>query len=136
MMYEADYTENNIIGWDEDNELPANFYEEMPQPLYWRVIVMPVKPKEVSKGGIVLPQTTQEAQQYLTYIGKIVAVGSLAFKDQRLRDEEKIPKVGDYVIYGRYAGQVILYKEVRLLCVNDDEILAVVKNPESLKIHV
>jgi co-chaperonin GroES (HSP10) len=41
--------------------------------------------------------------------------------------------VGDYVAFGRFAGQKLTHKGVKLLLVNDDEILAVVPNPETLQ---
>jgi co-chaperonin GroES (HSP10) len=126
-----------VLGWDENNALPENFWsDDLPKPLYWRMLVMPVQPRTVSKGGIVLPASSQETQKYLNYIGKVVGIGALAGTDKRLLGEFNFPKVGDYVIYGRYAGQVLIYRGVRLLIINDDEILAVANNPEALKIQL
>lgn len=137
--YDPGLVEENVaeIGWDEGKELPEGFFgASLPKPLYWRMLVMPVRPKKVSSGGIVLPVSTQEAQQYLNYMGKVIAIGSSAGKDKRLEGENAFPKVGEYVIYGRYAGQVLTYKGVRLVIINDDEILAVVTDPDSMKIHL
>lgn len=135
--YDGDYTDSADLGWDEANALPDDFFgPDLPMPLYWRVLIMPVRPRTMSKGGIVLPASSQATQQHLNYIGKVVAVGSLAFTDKRLVAEKNIPLVGDYVAYGRYAGQVLSYKGVRLLIVNDDEILAVINNPDVLKVQI
>lgn len=134
--YSANYTDDNDLGWDETNELPESFYEGLPQPLTWRILVMPVRPRKVSKGGIVLAETTQDVQRHLNYIGRIISTGSLAYTDKRISMETSKPKVGDYVIYGRYAGQVLTYKGIRLLIINDDEILAKVASPDDLKINV
>ena len=130
-LEERDITEQ---GWDEGDELPEDFYgDELPITLNWRLLIMPIRPRTVSKGGIVLPQTNQEAQKYLTYIGKIINIGSLAYTDKRISGEVNKPVIGDYVVYGRYAGQIMVYKGVRLLIVNDDEILAIVTNPIALQ---
>lgn len=112
------------------------FFDDLPKPLFWRVLIMPDQPKNQSEGGILLPDQTQDAEKYLNYVGKLVAKGDLAFTDDRLKEDKSLPRVGDYVVFGRYAGQVVKYKEVRLLLMNDDEILAVARNRDALKIHV
>lgn len=121
---------------NEDIERPAEFWDELPKPILWRLLVMPVKPKERSKGGIVIPVQAQDAQQYLNYIGRIVAMGGCAYKSERFAGETQFPEVGDYVVYGRYAGQPMSYKGVKLLTINDDEVLGIVKNPDSLQVHI
>lgn len=132
------YDEGNS-GWlNEDTELPDGFLDDLPKPLFWRVLVAPIKPKEVSKGGIVLAVANLEAQEILNYLGKVVALGPMAGKHERLggdgRANPDFPKVGDYVAYGRYAGQRLSHKNVRLLVCNDDELLAIVPNPETLQV--
>lgn len=117
---------------DIDVEVPADH----PQPLLWRVLIAPVKPKTMSRGGIEIPALAQEAQEYMNYLGKVVAVGDLAFKSEKFAGQQSFPGVGDFVIYGRYAGQKIQHRGVKLLVVNDDEILCVVSDPEALKIYI
>lgn len=122
---------------NDDTELPEGFFDELPKPTYWRVMVMPVKPKEVSKGGIYLAPSNQEAQAILNFLGKVVALGPSAGTHERLGGDGKnradqFPKVGDYVIYGRYAGQPLLYRGKKILLINDDELLGTVPNPDAL----
>jgi co-chaperonin GroES (HSP10) len=137
MSRPEDYRDDSDLGWDEENDLPEGFFSDaLPKPLYWRLLVMPVRPKRISKGGIVLAESTQEAQKYLNYIGKVIAKGSLAFTDKRINAEPNVPDVGQYIIYGRYAGQVITYKGIRMLIINDDEILATISSPEDLKVSI
>lgn len=132
--------EESNSGWlNDDTELPDGFLDDLPRPLYWRVLIAPMRPKEVSKGGIVLALANQEAQEILNYIGKVVALGPMAGTTERLGGDgtsagPSFPKVGDYVAYGRYAGQKVSHKNVRLLLCNDDELLAVVPNPETLQV--
>lgn len=129
-------------GNEEGQKLPDGFAEAMPRPQFFRVLIMPVRPQTVSKGGIVIPEEAQKAQRYLTYVGQIMAAGPQAFdpsrftRNERPLDDSALPKVGDWVIYGRYAGQRIECMGVRLLVVNDDEILAVVQDPTVLRVHV
>lgn len=121
---------------NEDREYPEGFWDGLPKPILWRLLVMPVKPKEKSKGGIVIPVQAQDAQRYLNYIGRVVACGELAFKTERFEGDSHLPKLGDYVVYSRYTGQPMTYKGVKLLILNDDEVLGTVPDPEALQIHI
>lgn len=123
--------ENEWINSD-DVEIP----DDLPQPIYWRILVMPVKPKKVSRGGIVMPDMVQSNEEWLNYIGKVVAMGGCAGKSSRFEGEGNLPKVGDWIIYGKYAGQKVTHKGVKLLFINDDEVLGVVTNPDALKVYV
>ena len=133
------YQDEGNSGWNnEDTELPAGFEIDLPKPMYWRVLVAPTRPKEVSKGGIVLALANQEAQEILNFIGKVVAVGPMAGKHERLggtgaETGPDFPQIGTYVAFGRYAGQKLVHKGVKILLLNDDEILAIVPNPETLQ---
>ena len=118
----------------EDTELSREFLEGLPFPRLWRVLVMPVAPSKVSKGGIVLPEDAVEQQRHLTYLGRVLAIGPSAFKDEKFK-LESVPEIGDYVIYGKYAGQPMIYKNVKVILLNDDEILADVADPDTLKVH-
>lgn len=131
--------------------------EGLPQPMLWRVLIMPVQPASMSKGtngvSIALPAQVQDADSHLNYIGKVVALGPLAGKsekfenplwNERLEEEQKksIPRwlweigVGDWVCYGRYAGQRIEYQGVKLVLVADDEVLAKIGGPEGYRLYV
>jgi chaperonin GroES len=116
---------------DAETAIPADH----PIPEYWRVLVMPVRAKKMSKGGIAIPAEAQKNAEYLNYIGKIVAFGPLAYKSERFAGVER-PAVGSFVIYGRYAGQPMKHRGVKFVLINDDEILARVSDPEALQIYI
>jgi chaperonin GroES len=89
------------------------------QPLGDRVVVKPSPKEEVTKSGIVLPDTAKEKPQE----GEILAVGP-----GRVTDEGKrIPldvKVGDKVIYSKYGGTEIKVDEQELIVLRESDILA------------
>jgi len=104
---------------------------KLPKPTGWRILVLPFKMKEKTKGGIIMSETTIERQQVASQCGLVLAMGPHCY------DKEKFPegpwcKKGDWVIFARYAGSRIQIDggEVRLL--NDDEILATINNPEDI----
>ncbi|MBL7070946.1 MAG: co-chaperone GroES [Candidatus Omnitrophica bacterium] len=92
------------------------------QPLGDRIVVEVLEAKEKTKGGIVLPETAKEKPQE----GKIVAVG----RGKTADDGKTIPlevKVGDTILYGKYAGTEVNIDEKELLIIKEEDILAVVK---------
>jgi co-chaperonin GroES (HSP10) len=113
-------------------ERVENIKDHLPKAIGWRVIVLPYRGARKTKGGIELSDQTLERQQLTTTCAYVLAVGPLAYKD-----EVKFPtgpwcKEGDWIIFGRYAGarMAIDGGEIRIL--NDDEILATIKDPEDI----
>ena len=106
--------------------------EKLPKPTGWRILVLPFKMKEKTKGGVYMGQETLERQQLAAQCANVLAVGPDAYKDRDRYPQGPWCKVGDWIIFARYAGSRIKIEggEVRLL--NEDEILATIKNPEDL----
>jgi chaperonin GroES len=92
------------------------------KPLRDRVVVKPIEKEEMTKSGIVLPETAKEKPQE----GEVIAVGS-----GRINSEGKtIPlevKVGDKVIYSKYGGSEVKIDDEEYLILREDDILAIVK---------
>ena len=111
--------------------IDKSILERMPQPTGWRMLVLPFKMPEKTKGGLLLGQETLERQQVGSTCGLVLEMGPHCY------DKEKFPegawcKKGDWIIFARYAGSRIQIDggEVRLL--NDDEVLASIDNPEDI----
>jgi len=105
---------------------------KLPEPTGWRLIVLPFKMDERTKGGIIMNESTLEKQQVASQCGNVLAMGPQCYKDKERYPEGPWCKVGDWVIFARYAGSRIQIEggEIRLL--NEDEILATIKNPEDI----
>ena len=105
---------------------------KIPKPTGWRILVLPLKMKDKTKGGIVLAETTLEKQQVASQCGLVLAMGSQCYKDKERYPEGPWCKVNDWVMFARYAGSRIKIDggEIRLL--NDDEILATIDSPEDI----
>ncbi|MFC1963324.1 co-chaperone GroES [Chloroflexota bacterium] len=88
-------------------------------PLADRVIVRPTVREEVTKGGIVLPDTVQEKSQE----GEIVAVGPGKLGDDGKRIAMEVKK-GDKVLYSKYAGTEWKQDSEEYLILRDSDILA------------
>ncbi len=105
---------------------------KLPQPTGWRLLVLPFKMNEKTKGGVIINESTLERQQVASQCGNVLAMGSECYKDKERYPTGPWCKIGDWVVFARYAGSRINIEggEVRLL--NEDEILATVKDPEDL----
>lgn len=89
------------------------------KPLGDRVVVKPTPKEEVTRGGIVIPDTAKEKPQE----GEVLAVGPGKMDDSGKRIEMEV-KVGDKVIYARYAGTDIKEDDEELVILRDSDILA------------
>ena len=97
------------------------------RPLADRVVVKPLEREEVTKSGIVLPDTAKEKPQE----GLVEAVGNGRFNEQTGARVELDVKVGDRVIYAKYAGSEVKIDENEYLILSEKDILAVVANGKS-----
>jgi chaperonin GroES len=98
------------------------------RPLADRVVVKPLEREEVTKSGIVLPDTAKEKPQE----GVIEAVGNGRYNEQSGQRVALDLKVGDRVIYAKYAGSEVKIDEQEYLILSEKDILAVVeKNGQS-----
>jgi len=104
---------------------------KLPKPTGWRMLVLPFRMDEKSKGGVLFANETIDKQQVASQCGNVLAMGPDCYKDKD-RFQEPWCKVGDWVVFARYAGSRIEIDggEVRLL--NDDEVLATVQDPTDI----
>ena len=88
------------------------------QPLADRVIVQPIEREEVTKGGIVLPDTAKEKPQE----GKVLAVGPGRLSEDGKRIAMDVA-VGDIVVYTRYGGTELKVEGEELIILRESDIL-------------
>ena len=89
------------------------------EPLGDRVVIKPTAKEDVSKGGIVLPDTAKEKPQE----GKIIAVGPGRLTEDGKRTGMEVKK-GDKVIYSKYAGTEFKLNDEELVIMREGDILA------------
>jgi len=90
------------------------------KPLQDRVVVKPAEAEEISKGGIILPDTAQEKPQQ----GKVVAVGPGKIADNGELIKPQVKK-GDKVLYGKYSGTEFTFDDEEYLIVRESDIYAI-----------
>jgi len=89
------------------------------KPLADRLVVKPIEKEEVTKAGIVIPDTAKEKPQE----GEVLAVGPGRLSDDGKRIAMDV-KVGDIVVYARYGGTEIKIDDEELMILREGDILA------------
>ncbi len=88
-------------------------------PLQDRVVIKPIPKEDVTKAGIYLPDTAKEKPQE----GKVIAVGPGRLSEDGKRIALEL-KVGDKVLYSKYAGTEIKLDDEEYLILRESDILA------------
>lgn len=96
------------------------------------ILVRPVPVRRKSAGGILIPESVRAERDYLNTVGKVLALGELAFKDEDIYRTGPWVKPGDYVVYTKYAGSKLWWKGVQLLIIKAGAIELVVDKPEDI----
>lgn len=123
--------------YTKDGELDVEKIDEVvmdriPKPTGWRIVILPYRGTNKSKGGIVLADQTIERQQLTTTCGYVLKLGPLAYADEAKFPHGAWCKEGDWIIFGRYAGARMNIDGGEIRILNDDEILAVISDPEDI----
>ena len=105
---------------------------KLPKPTGWRLLVLPFKMKEKTKGGLMLAETTLEKQQVASQVGLVMAMGPDCYKDKERYSDGPWCKVNDWIMFARYAGSRIKIDGGEMRLLNDDEVLATIDSPEDI----
>jgi chaperonin GroES len=119
---------NKLVGVEsKDKKEP-----KLPKPTGWRLLVLPFKMKEKTKGGVILAENTLERQQVASQVGLVMAMGPQCYKDKERYPEGPWCKEKDWVMFARYAGSRIKIDGGEMRLLNDDEVLATIDSPEDI----
>ena len=114
----------------EENKSPA--LDRVPKATGWRIVVLPHKGIEKTKGGLLLTDKAIEEQQLTTNVGLILNMGPDAYADKNKFPNGPWCKEGDWVVFARYAGSRVKIEDGEIRILNDDEILSTVKDPTDI----
>jgi chaperonin GroES len=92
----------------------------MLKPLADRVVVKPSKAEEMTKGGIIVPDTAKEKPVW----GEVIAVGPGRISDEGKAIAMEV-KVGNKVLYGKYSGTEVTVEGEELLLMRESDIFAI-----------
>jgi chaperonin GroES len=99
-------------------------------PLHDRILVQRVEEEEMTRGGLVIPDTAKDKPQE----GEVIAVGK-----GKINEEGKVRpldlKEGDRILFGKYAGTEIKLEGEEFLIMREDEVLGVLSGSRKQKLE-
>ena len=114
------------------SKIEQSVLDRMPVPTGRRIIILPYRGAEKTKGGIVLADQTRSREQAATVCGYVLSVGPLAYADEGKFPTGPWCKKGDWIVFGRYSGARLPIDGGEIRIINDDEVLATIQNPEDI----
>jgi chaperonin GroES len=124
---------NEIIGVKKSNKkLEEKQETKLPKPTGWRILVLPFKMKEKTKGGVILAEDTLDRQQIASQVGLVLAMGPQCYQDKERYPEGPWCKVNNWVMFARYAGSRVKIEGGEMRMLNEDEVLATIDSPEDI----
>jgi len=125
--------DNELVGVKKSEDKSEKQEEaKLPKPTGWRLLVLPFKMKDKTKGGVILAEDTLERQQVASQVGLVLAMGPQCYKDKERYPEGPWCKVNDWVMFARYAGSRVKIEGGEIRMLNDDEVLATIDSPEDI----
>jgi chaperonin GroES len=92
------------------------------RPLSDRILVQRLEDEQITKSGIIIPDTAKEKPQQ----GKVVAVGNGKLLDNGTRIEPPV-KAGEKVLFGKYAGTEVKFDGIEYLILREDDLLGIIE---------
>ena len=110
-------------------------------PVGYKMLVKPKAAKTQTAGGILLPEETVNHEDILCNVGQVVAQGGQCYQHPKFLGQRWC-EVGNWVVFAKYAGTLIEGRSMtdgditRYRLLNDDEVGAVVPDPDVIRSHV
>ena len=130
--YNAEDDAKKIQEHEEEKKDPKTNLEKLPNPTGWRLLVMPFRVKEETKGGIIIAQETLDRARTAVQVGYVLKMGDLCYKDEDKFQTGPWCKEKDWVIFARYAGSRMEIDGGEIRMLNDDEVLGTIDSPEDI----
>ena len=95
------------------------------EPLDLKVLVRPDTAEEITKGGIIIPDSTKDRNKFAVTKATLVSVGDNAFKEWGVGNA---PKVGSRILMAQYAGARVKGRDGQeYVIMNDEDVLAIIE---------
>lgn len=107
-------------------------------PMGWKILIKRPKVKDKTSGGIILIDSVKEAESYMSITAEVVALGPVCYHDRDTGapwESGAWCKVGDIIIVPKHTQFKMEIEEEEYRFINDDEVIAVVHNPDVIKVY-
>ena len=121
-------TKNN----EDPSKMETSALERLPQPVGYRLLVIPYYMPQKTKSGIYIPDATRDRESFATVAAYVVKVGPDAYNDDNKFPTGAWCKEGSWVLMGRYAGNRFKVDGLEVRLINDDNIIATILDPSDI----
>ena len=104
---------------------------KLPTPQGYRLLVKPREIEVKTAGGIILADSTREAQKYAVVCSQVIALGEDCYTDME-KSKTQWCKKGDWILTGKYVGLKFTYAGEEFSIINDDEVVATIPDPTKI----
>ena len=111
------------------SKLPDTALGRLPQPVGWRLLVLPYRGTAKSKGKVFLPDEYVDRQSLVTVVAYVLATGPDAYADIKKFPAGPWCQKGQWVVIGRYCGARFRIEGGEVRIINDDEVIATIADP-------
>lgn len=113
-------------------ELKASNRDDLPQPKGYKVLIAIPSLKEVTDGGIILPDVLKDQEKTASIYGCVIGLGPDAYNDPDKFPNGPYCEEGDWVIFRSYSGTRLKINGDEYRLINDDTVEAVITDPRIL----
>lgn len=106
--------------------------DKLPDPVGYQLLVIKPKIEEVTAGGIIKPSEFLRKEEAGSVLGLVLKVGDMAYKDEAKFPTGAWCKVHDFVLIGAYRGSRFSVDGEEFTIINDDMLLATIKDPSGV----
>ena len=117
---------------EDPSKMEASALERLPQPVGYRLLVIPYYMKAKTTGGIIIPDKVRDRESFATVAAYVVKVGPDAYKDSQKFPTGPWCEEGSWVLMGRYAGNRFKVDGLEVRLINDDNIIATILDPADI----
>lgn len=117
---------------EDPSHMDVSAIDRLPQPVGYRLLVIPYYMKKKSAGGIIIPDSIRERESFATVAAYVVKVGPDAYLDANKFPSGPWCGEKSWVLMGRYAGNRFKVDGLEVRLINDDNIIATILDPADI----
>ena len=127
------FAETNKVKNEEDpSKMELSALERLPQPTGYRISIIPYYPSAQTKGGLYVPDQVREREAFATVAAYVITLGPDAYNDSQKFPNGPWCNEKDWVLIGRYAGNMFKVENLEVRIINDDYNIATILDPKDI----
>ena len=127
-----DSVEDNKKNTEDPSKMDVSAIDRLPNPVGYRLLVIPYYMKQKTAGGIIIPDAVRERESHATVAAYVVKMGSDAYADANKFPTGPWCEEKSWVLMGRYAGNRFKVDGLEVRLINDDNVIATILDPSDI----